>query len=118
MDRTEQGVTFYAKINAHDLLVRLLVFECQRRDPQFAERCRQQLDRALGMMLSELPIEGPVSLEIREQIKVKERETIREILEVAEKATADLERGSAQLREAGLLPLTWRRRILNWFERG
>jgi hypothetical protein len=51
--REEQGVAFYAKINAHDTLVRLLVFEAQRRDPQFAERCRNGLDRALGMLLAE-----------------------------------------------------------------
>jgi hypothetical protein len=38
--KEEQGVAFYAKINAHDTLIRLLVFEAQRRDPQFAERCR------------------------------------------------------------------------------
>jgi hypothetical protein len=56
-------------------LVRVLVRECQRRDPQFVERCRQQLDWALGKMLLEPPIEGPVPREIREQIKVKQRET-------------------------------------------
>jgi hypothetical protein len=72
------------------------------------------------MMLSESepPIEGPLPLETREQIKVKEREKIREILEVAEKAAADLERGAAQLREAGLLPLSRWRQFLNWFKRG
>jgi hypothetical protein len=69
-------------------------------------------------MLLEPPIEGPVPLEIREQIKVKQRETFREILDVPEKATADLEEALGQLKVAGLLPLTWRRRILNWFERG
>jgi hypothetical protein len=66
--------------------VRVLVLECQRRDPQFVERCRQQLD------FLEPPIEGPVPLEIREQIKVKQRETFREILDIAEKAAPILKR--------------------------
>jgi hypothetical protein len=47
-----------------------------------------------------------VPLEIREQIKVKQRETFREILDIAEKAAADLEEAPGQLKEAGLLPLT------------
>jgi hypothetical protein len=109
--KEEQGVAFYAKIDAHDTLIRLLVFEAQRRDPQFAERCRNGLDIALGRLRadsypSELnPLAGAIT--------AKTRTIIREILDVAENADAELKRTLASVK-----PLTVRRRILNWFERG
>ncbi len=89
---------------ALELLLRQLVYECQRRDPQFAERSRNALDTALGMLRAEdYPNEtAPLSV----ARKAKTRTMIREILEVAEKAVASIK------------PLTLRRRILNWFERG
>jgi hypothetical protein len=55
MNRREQGEAFYSKIDAHETLLRLLVFECQRRDPQFAERSRKALDTALGALSAENP---------------------------------------------------------------
>jgi hypothetical protein len=107
----EQGVAFYAKINAHDTLVRLLVFEAQRKDAQFAERCRNGLDRALGMLRADdYPSESdPLAV----AIKAKSRTIVREILEAAENADAEMRMVLASVR-----PPTLRRRILNWFERG
>jgi len=109
--REEQGVVFYAKINAHDILVRMLVVECQRRDPQFAERCRNALDIALGKLRAE---NYPSDLDpLAVEITAKTRTIIREILDVAENADAEMRRVLASIK-----PVTLRRRILNWFERG
>ncbi|MGA9007334.1 MAG: hypothetical protein WB495_10720, partial [Xanthobacteraceae bacterium] len=87
------------------------VFECQRRDPQFAERCRNGLDIALGKLRAETyPADlNPLAAAITE----KTRTTIREILDVAENTDAELRKALASVK-----PLTFRRRILNWFERG
>ncbi len=111
MANREQGIAFYGKINAHDILVRMLAFECQRRDPQFAERCRNELDTALGKLTAQsYPSElDPLAVEIT----AKTRTIIREILDVAENADAELRKAIASIK-----PLTLRRRILNWFERG
>ncbi len=60
MDNKEQAEAFYARIYAHDMLLRMLVVDCQLRDPQFAERSRKALDIALGKLTAEnhpLPVE-------------------------------------------------------------
>jgi hypothetical protein len=111
MDSKEQGVAFYAKINAHDTLVRLLVFEAQQRDPTFAERCRNGLDTGLGMLLARDYPNEPEPLAV--EIQAKSRTIIRDILETAENEAAKLKEALASVK-----PLTRRRRILNWFERG
>ena len=113
MDSREAGVDFYAKIDAHEVLTRLLVFELQRKDPQFAERSRKALDTALGLLIKEHPEDAPETAEIRTQIKTKIRERVREIFDMSEEKAAEVERAIAMVK-----PLTWRRRILNWFERG
>jgi hypothetical protein len=111
MDDRQQGVAFYGKIDAHDILVRLLAFECQRHDPQFAERCRKALDTALGKLRAE---NYPNDLDpLAVEITGKTRTIIREILDVAENADAEMRKALASVK-----PLTLRRRILNWFERG
>jgi hypothetical protein len=92
-------------------LVRLLVLERQRRDPQFVERCRNGLDIALGMLRAENYPDGLNPLAVA--ITAKTRTMIREILDVAENADAEMKKAIASVK-----PLTVRRRILNWFERG
>ena len=110
--REEQGVAFYAKFNAHDILVRMLVAECQRRDPQFAERCRNAVDMALGRLRAENYPDDLNPLAVA--ITAKTRTIIREILDVAESSDAEMRRALASINQ----PLTLRRRVLNWFERG
>jgi hypothetical protein len=104
---------FYGKVKAHDILLRMPVAEQQRRDPQFAERYRKALDIALGKVRSEsYPSDlSPFALEIG----VKMRETIREMLDVAENADAEMRKA---LVVALGKPRTLRRRFLNWLERG
>jgi hypothetical protein len=53
MDSTEQVIGFRAKVDAHDSLLRLLVFWCQLRDPQFAQLIRDSLDQGLGRLIAE-----------------------------------------------------------------
>jgi hypothetical protein len=115
MDSREPGVAFYAKIDAHEVLTRILVFEFQRRDPQFAERGRRALDWALGVLAAEDlgDDRDPFWAEIRDQIRTKMRERVKELFDASEEKAAELERAIAMVK-----PLTWRRRILNWFERG
>ena len=103
---------FYGKVNAHDILLRIIVWELQRRDPQFVERTRKALDIGLGKVRSESPGDpDPFALEIN----VKMRETIREMLEVAENADAEMRKAVALVTGK---PRTLRRRFLNWLERG
>jgi hypothetical protein len=114
MDSREKDIAgFYGKIKAHDILLRHIAWECQRRDPQFAERLRKALDMALGAVRAETyPSDlNPYALEI----DAKMREVIREILDTLDKATADQEKFLAA---ANLKPRTLRRRFLNWLERG
>jgi hypothetical protein len=114
MDSRQKDIAgFYGKLKAHDLLLRHIAWECQRRDPQFAERLRKALDTALGALRAETyPSDlDPFALEI----DVKMRETVREILETIETATADVQKGLAA---ANVKPQTLRRRFLNWLERG
>jgi hypothetical protein len=113
-DRREPGVAFYAKIDAHEVLLRMLVFEQQRRDPQFAERGRKILDWALGVLAAEEAGDlDPFWIEIRDEIRTKMRERVKDLFDLSEEKAAELERAIAIVK-----PLTWRRRILNWFERG
>ena len=104
---------FYGKVKAHDILLRMLVAEWQRRDPQFAERYRKGLDIGLGKVRSEsYPSDlSPFALEI----DVKMRETIREMLDVAENTDAEMRKA---LVVAFGKPRTLRRRFLQWLERG
>jgi hypothetical protein len=114
MDSREKDIAgFYGKVKAHDILLRVIVWEFQRRDPQFAERTRKALDTALGKIRAEsYPSDlSPLALEI----DVKMRETIKEILDVAE--NADVEMREALVLALGK-PRTLRRRFLNWLERG
>jgi hypothetical protein len=113
MDSREHGVAFYAKIDAHEVLLRLLVFELQRRDPQFAQRSRKAVDWVLGVLIDEHPEDDPDTAEIRSQIRTKMRERLKEMFETTEEKVAESEKAIASLKS-----LTLRRRILNWFERG
>jgi hypothetical protein len=113
MDTREARVDFYAKIDAHEVLTRMLVFELQRKDPQFAERSRKALDTALGLLIDEHPEDAPETAELRIQIKARMRERVKEAFDISEEQAAEVERVTAMVK-----PLTWRRRILNWFERG
>ncbi len=114
MESKEQDVALYAKIGALELLVRLLVSDAQRRDPQFAERCRNTVDTVLGAMLvgesilnhvdrwglspplaakaEELRQQFFASAEIREQTRVKMREMMVAILEAATTSSSVYER--------------------------
>jgi hypothetical protein len=104
---------FYGKVNAHDMLLRIIVWELQRRDPQFSERTRKGLDIGLGKARAEsYPSElNPFALEI----DFRMRQTFREILDVAEKTDAELKKALTQYLGK---PRTLRRRFLNWLERG
>jgi hypothetical protein len=113
MDSREPGVAFYAKIDAHEVLTRLLVFEFQRKDPQFAERSRKALDGALGVLAADGDDLDPFWAEIKDEIRTKMRERVRQLFDLSEEKAAEVERAIAMVK-----PLTWRRRILNWFERG
>jgi hypothetical protein len=111
-DRREPGVTFYAKIDAQEVLLRMLAFEFQRKDPLFAERARKSLDSGLGMLVGEHPEDDPETAEIRREIRTKMRERLVEFFALIEAKAAEVERTIAAVK-----PPTWRR-ILNWFERG
>ena len=103
---------FYGKANAHDIFLRIIAWELQRRDPQFAERTRKALDIGLGKIRAEgYPDElNPFALEI----DVKMRERIREMLNVVENTDAELKKALVPLGK----PRTLRRRFLQWLERG
>jgi hypothetical protein len=114
MDSREKDIAgFYGKVKAHDILLRMIVWECQQRNPQFAERTRKALDIGLGKVRSESDPGDPSPLAL--EIDVKMRETIREMLDVAE--NADTEMRKALVLALGK-PRTFRRRFLNWLERG
>jgi hypothetical protein len=105
---------FYGKVKAHDILLRMVVWECQRRNPKFVAWVRWGLDIALGTVRAKTYPEDVDPFEL--EIDVQMRETVRAILDVAENADAEMRRAVAALTSAK--PLTFRRRILNWFERG
>jgi hypothetical protein len=113
MDSREPGVAFYAKIDAQEALLRMLAFEFQRKDPQFAERARNGLDWGLGLLVGEHPEDDPDTAEIRLEIRTKMRERLIEFFELIEEKAAEVEKVIAAVK-----PPSWRRRILNWFERG
>jgi hypothetical protein len=92
----------YAKIDAHEVLTRLLVFEC-----------RKALDGALGVLAADGDDLDPFWAEIKDEIRTKMRERVRQLFDLSEEKAAEVERAIAMVK-----PLTWRRRILNWFERG
>ena len=99
MDSTEQVIAFRAKVDAHDSLLRLLVFWCQLRDPQFAKLIRDSLDQGLGRLIAENdPSElDPTRLAIREKMRM----IIREILEFAENEAAMARNALAKARSRG-----------------
>jgi hypothetical protein len=109
MEIDEPAQAFYAKIDAHDTLLRLLVFEFQRRDPTFAGRLRKALDAALGMLAAQNFDSHPIMVDRR----AKTREMVREILTTAEAAGAKLDKDLVSIR-----PTPLRHRFLNWLERG
>jgi hypothetical protein len=114
MDSRDKDIAgFYGKIKAYDILLRCIAWECQRRDPQFADRLRKALDEGLGRVRAEThPKElNPYALEIDVQM----RGVVREILESVDKGTAEFERTIAA---ANVKPRTLRRRFLQWLERG
>jgi hypothetical protein len=70
------------------------------------------LDIGLGRLRAESPGElNPFALEI----DVKLRETIRDMLDVAEKADAEMRNTVTKTKGK---PRSFRRRFLNWLERG
>jgi hypothetical protein len=104
---------FYGQVRAHDLLLRMIVWQLQRRDPQFAELARKGLDIGLGKVRAEsYPGDlDPFALEI----DVRMRPTIREMLDVAENTDAEMRAAVALVTGK---PQSLRRRFLNWLERG
>jgi hypothetical protein len=98
MDRTEQGVAFYAKIDAQEALLRMLAFEFQRKDPQFAERARKGLDSGLGMLVGEHAEDDPDTAEIRREIRTKMRERLVEFFALIEEKAAEVERAIAAVK--------------------
>ena len=107
----EQGIAFYARIDAHDTLLRLILFLYQQQEPQFAEFVRKVLDTGLGTLAAQ-SYANPDPLAV--EIPAKMRETIREMLANAENAATELRRIAASVRK----PPSVRRRIFNWFQRG
>jgi hypothetical protein len=72
------------------------------------------LDTGLGMLIALEPTDDdPFTAELRNEIRTKMREIIRSMLDVAETEAARYREAVASLK-----PLTLRRRILNWLERG
>ena len=77
----------------------------------FAERCRKGLDIGLGRLRAE---SYPDDLNpLAAAITTETRTIIREILDVRENTDAELRKALTSVK-----PLTFRRRILNWFEHG